>query len=208
MSDLDDPQMGELMRTPHGERWTKPSLWEGPFGDAYTARNRVDWRARLPFWGRIVRATAARVALEVGCNAGWNLLCLRELGVRGSGVEVNAEAAKEARGHGFFVWEADAAVCYLLADAADLVFTAGVLIHIPPADLDRAMRSIAHASRRWVLAVEYDAEEEVEVEYRGQRGALWKRPFGRLYQALGLRLVEEGDAEGFDRCRFWLMEKP
>lgn len=204
----DDDQAGDLMRTPHGERWAKPSLWRGPFGDAYTARNRVDWRARLPFWEAIVGLTGAASAIEVGCNAGWNMLCLRELGVSCCGVEVNAEASKEARSHGFFVWEVDATACDLFAGAADLVFTAGVLIHVPPADLDRAMRSIAHASRRSVVAVEYDADEEVEVEYRGQRGALWKRPFGRLYQALGLRLVVEGEAEGFNDCRFWVLEKP
>lgn len=198
------------MRTPHGDRWTKPSLWQGPFGDAYTARNRVDWRARVPFWRRIVEGTRAKSALEVGCNAGWNLVALREgAGIPDLlGIEPNERARREAWGYGLSVVPGDDAACWWMREWADLAFTAGVLIHVPPEGLDETMRAVAWASRRWVLAVEYGSEAEEEVEYRGRRGALWKRPFGALYAAQGLRLVEEGEAEGFDRCHYWLMEKP
>ena len=54
---------------------------------------------------------------------------------------------------------------------------------------------------------EYAAETETEVEYRGHKGKLWKRPYGALYEALGLTLRDHGPAEGFDACEFWLLEK-
>jgi hypothetical protein len=90
---------------------------------------------------------------------------------------------------------------------AELVFTAGVLIHVPPAGLDAFMRAIVAASSQYVLAIEYAADVETEIEYRGQMGMLWKRPFGKLYQDLGLTLIETGEAVGFDRCDYWLFQK-
>jgi hypothetical protein len=90
----------------------------------------------------------------------------------------------------------------------DLIVTAGVLIHIPPAQLHSTMQAIVDASADYVLAVEYHAEQEEEVEYRGHAGMLWRRPYGKLYQAMGLVLVDEWDAgEGFDRCRAVLLRK-
>jgi hypothetical protein len=46
------------------------------------------------------------------------------------------------------------------------------------------------------------------IEYRGEKDRLWKRPYGKLYEAMGLTLVKAGPAEGFDRCDFWLLSKP
>ncbi len=53
------------------------SVWAGEFGDNYTARNRVNWMARTPFWATIMDKTGARSILEVGCNAGWNLSAIK-----------------------------------------------------------------------------------------------------------------------------------
>lgn len=184
-------------------------FWAGEFGDAYLSRNRVDWRTRLSFWKQITALTGAGSAFEVGCNAGWNLLALRDIGWRVSGVDLNLKAVREAHERGL-----DVSVCpatevgRLWPQTADLTFTAGVLIHIPPEDLRRVMESIVQASRRWVLAVEYWAPEEQMVPYRGNDDRLWRRPFGELYEQIGLRRVADGHAEGFDMCRYALMEKP
>ncbi len=63
-------------------------------------------------------------------------------------------------------------------------------------------------SRKYVMAIEYEAEQEEMVEYRGHEGKLWRRPFGKLYQDMGLTLLAYGPAQGFDRCEFFLLEKP
>ena len=71
------------------------------------------------------------------------------------------------------------------------------------------MERVVRASTDYVLAVEYAADEEQEIEYRGQMGLLWKRPYGKLYQDLGLELEQSWDAgAGFDNCTAWLLRKP
>ena len=187
-------------------------FWAGQFGNEYLERNRVNWRERMGFWESAIDFCAPQSVLEIGCNAGWNLRAIQA--VRHSvdlyGVDVNANAVNEARAAGLDVQQSNALGILGLHDAGsiDLVFTAGVLIHIPPEDLEPVMRAIMHVSARYVIAVEYMAEESQEIDYRGHAGKLWKRPFGKLYQDLGMRLVSYGDtAEGFDQCGYVLLEK-
>lgn len=188
------------------------AFWLGGFGDDYTARNQVKWRERIPFWQRVVDLTQPTMAFEIGCNAGWNLRALREVspGMSLGGIDVNPSAASLARATGFDVTRSTLNEMDLeFRFPADLVFTAGVLIHIAPEHLQAAMAKIVATSSRWVLAVEYSAEQETEVEYRGHAARLWKRDFGQLYASFGLkqRALFAAPA-GFDRCTGWLMEKP
>ena len=183
-------------------------FWAGSGGDEYLARNRVDWRLRIPFWKDVIERTGARSVYEVGCNAGWNLSAIKRAfpDVRCAGSEINALARLQAQATGLYVYSSGAA--FETAPHIELVFTAGVLIHIEPAKLQDMMEQIIALSAQYVLAIEYAADEETEVEYRGQRGLLWKRPFGKLYEELGLRQVVCWDAgPGFDNCTAWLMEK-
>ena len=85
-----------------------------------------------------------------------------------------------------------------------------MLIHIPPEELGKAMNKLIRMSSDWVLAIEYEADQEEEIVYRGKKGLLWKRPYGELYQEMGLTMVETGKLQqdvGFDNCRYWLMRK-
>lgn len=186
-------------------------FWKGGFGTAYTQRNRVEWQQRVPFWQQILGLTEARSVLDVGCNAGWNLHAIKEADpqVMAVGIDVNDDALAEANAN---FLDARPSSLYQAGEMFhgifDLVCTSGVLIHVPPNDLQTAMKSIAMASKRWVLAVEYDNDQEEEVIYRGSGGLLWKRPFGKLYEEMGMRLVHTAEAQGFDQCRAWLMVKP
>ena len=184
--------------------------WAGAFGNAYLARNRVDWQARLPFWQSAIDFMHPANVLEVGCNAGWNLLAIHECdrSVELLGIDVNASAVEEARQNGLEVQQlgANALIGCHDAGSIDLVFTAGMLIHVSPQDLPATMQAIVATSGRYVLAIEYEAAEEEQVKYRENVG-LWKRPYGLLYQEMGLRLLSTGVAGGFDDCTYWLLEK-
>ena len=186
--------------------------WAGSWGQEYTARNRVDWRARIPFWRDVLDMTGARSVYEAGTNAGFNLTAIKHADplVQVYGCEVNDTAATQAERAGFRIGRGKAADCLERRQAEyDLTFSAGVLIHVPPAELRPTMTAIADASADYVLAVEYAADKEEEVEYRGQPAMLWRRPYGKLYEAMGLHLVKEWDAGvGFDRCLAVLLRKP
>lgn len=192
--------------------------WKGEGGDAYTARNRVDWMKRIPFWDVIMEDLKPRAVLEIGSNAGWNLLAIRQAAphVRLEAVEPNARARAEAiEAHGFEVVASldDLSNHFVAGEPIlefDLVFTAGVLIHVPPEELRTMMENIVAASKRYVIAIEYDAPEETEIEYRGESGLLWKRPYGKLYEAMGLKIIGAAHLppeSGFDNCGYWLLEK-
>ena len=159
-------------------------FWQGTFGDEYVERNRVDWLKRVPFWQSIIDKTGATSVLEVGCNAGWNLQAIRKVNnqIAMTGIDLNEKALAEAKVAGFDVEQMrgddiDSAFGH---NCCDLVFTAGVLIHVPPDEIGLVMQSIANASAQYVLAVEYEADTEEMVKYRGNADRLWKRPFGAM----------------------------
>lgn len=185
-------------------------FWSGDFGSSYTARNRVEWRNRVPFWRQILTITQARSVLDVGCNVGWNLMAIRDVDrtVVTAGIDLNEDAVGEARTSELDVFKLAAIEAgRFFLNRYDLVCTSGVLIHVGPEEIEQTMQSIVAASRRWVLAVEYESKQEEELQYRGNAERLWKRPFGDLYQAMGLNLIADSEAEGFDRCRAWLLSK-
>jgi pseudaminic acid biosynthesis-associated methylase len=188
-------------------------LWAGSFGTAYHERNRVQWEARIPFWESAIQYTNAMRLFELGCGPGWNFRAIQACapGAECFGADLNQEAVNEARAAGFEVHPCheQGIVGLYEPGTMDMVYTAGCLIHIPPETLERTMRQLVDLSGRYVLAVEYHLEEgEEEVEYRGHAGALWKRNYGKLYQDLGLRLLSQGEAGGFDQCTYYLLEKP
>jgi len=188
--------------------------WQGEFGNQYLARNSVNWIDRVPFWEHIVYNSNARSFFEYGCNAGWNLSAIQYAchQARVSGVDINSQAVTRARCAGLDVQLVCPAAQVSMMDGpiAELTFTAGVLIHIPPEQLPSVMKLLVYRSYDYVLAVEYASLTGAEepVTYRGKEGMLWRRDYGKLYQDMGLTLVETGEAEGFDRCHYFLMRKP
>lgn len=193
---------------------SEENFWSGGFGDSYTKRNRVDWRKRIPFWTGIIELTGVRSVYEFGCNAGWNLSAIQRCypDVNLTGEEINDLARRQASTCGLnTVWTNSSYLnsrTFANENTFELVFTAGVLIHIAPDQLKKIMQDLVTISCDYVLAIEYASDKEEMIPYRGYENKLWKRPYGKLYQEMGLELVASGDAEGFDRCTYWLLRKP
>lgn len=186
-------------------------FWSGEFGEAYIARSRLSHLPRVSFWRDVLDLTGAKWICEAGCNIGLNLKALRDADPDAVlyGIDINSKAVEEAQQDGLPALVLPAsALGEIYRGVFDLSFSCGMLIHVGPEDISRVMDSIIASSRKYVLAVEYAAETEEEIDYRGHSERLWRRPFGKMYEAKGLRLVKEWDAgEGFDRCTAWLMER-
>jgi pseudaminic acid biosynthesis-associated methylase len=188
------------------------AFWSGSFGDEYLARCQVDYKDRLEFWRSAIEYMSPTSVLEVGCNRGHNLMAIQAVDstVETHGIDINLKAVNEAGAQGVRAQLGSARniVQMFGRGTMDLVFSAGVLIHVPPEDLEATMQNIVAVSRKYILAIEYEAEQEEPVEYRGHEGKLWKRPFGKLYQDMGLDLLAFGVADGFKECTYWLLSKP
>jgi pseudaminic acid biosynthesis-associated methylase len=192
-------------------------LWAGDFGDQYADRNAQIDERRERFWSGLLDRFQVGNVLEVGCGQGGNLRPLaRRLQPEDIwGVDVNILALDRARRHapGSNLVRAPARDLPFRDGWFDLVFTAGVLIHQPDDTLSHVIAEVVRCSRRYVLWIEYHADERVEVPYRGQSGALIKRDYGRLYRevAPGLEVRDQGflgHDEGFDNATWQLLEKP
>jgi pseudaminic acid biosynthesis-associated methylase len=203
---------GELMSTDT----TQLALWRSDFGRAYTARNDRDRPERVEAWRRLLDGVAPKRALEVGCNVGWNLVYLERLGISDLyGIEPQPDAVERARHRRprFNVVHGTAFDLPFKDGLCDLVFTSGVLIHIAPDQLTKALDEIYRVSRRWIIAIEYDHPSEQEVRYRGHTAALWKRDHGAAWltrhpDLKEVRRLELGAADGYDDCTAHLFEKP
>ena len=152
-----------------------------------------------------------RSVLEVGCNRGDNLGCFPEAEVEG--VEPNEHARLQAQARGFTVLDAIAQDLPYPDEWFDLVFTAGVLIHIPPPEFDKALAEIHRVSARYVLAVEYHADKPTPVTYRGVPEGIWKRYYAAEYMdRFPLDIIGVGDQDSlagtpFDGSSWVLLSK-
>jgi pseudaminic acid biosynthesis-associated methylase len=197
------------------------AAWRGEFGDRYTDRNMGKVPANRAFFRKALQHAVATTnsVLELGCGAGDNLTALRQImpSAHLEGVEINHAAAQLAAAHGHLVRECSILDYMGAAQTSrqfDLVFTKGVLIHIPPTELERVYSIIMAGARRWVLIAEYYNPTPIEVLYQGKGSMLWKRDFAgellRAYQEL--RLVDYGfvyhrDPYPQDDLTWFLMEK-
>jgi pseudaminic acid biosynthesis-associated methylase len=190
------------------------SLWASKFGDEYTQRPQTSVEDRIGVWASLIPYSCQSI-LEVGANVGANLEAIGQFSeARLYATEPNDEARKELYQLPLNCVTPDYAdMLDFPNEAMDLVFTSGVLIHVPPDKLIPSMREIHRVSRRWIIAAEYFAPQEEMIPYRGTKDTLWRRDYGSLYldtfsdlQCLGC-LFAWKRITGLDNLTFWVFEK-
>ena len=188
-------------------------VWKEGFGKDYTDRNYVDWRIRIPLFNSILEGLSLDTILEVGCNSGHNLKTLQYIlpKARVWGIEPNEYALDLAWEQGLNVLYGDASDLIFDNKYFDLVFTIGVLIHIPIEQLPTALEEIYRVSKKYILAMEYYSIVDTPITYRGRSELLWKRDFKNHYltQFPYLKVIKRGviNMETLDRMNYWLFEK-
>ncbi len=200
-------------------------FWTGEFGHEYIKRNlaeQTNLRSRFFLWSEILRTiqpALPKSILEVGCNVGINLRVLKMLtDAELYAVEPFLEALevcvkdKVIEDHNAF--NTSAYDMSMLDDRkVEMVFTSGVLIHIPPNDLKKATDNIVRIANKYIVCVEYFSDKEEEIQYRGYQDVLFKRDFGSFYldnyPELSLRNYGFAwkKATGLDNLTWWLFEK-
>lgn len=171
--------------------------WKGGFGREYTDRNTFGVDALDSLYRENYGLTRTQINqdflqgiskdasfLEVGCNAGNQLLLLQRMGYTSlSGVELQPYALEIARSRTQNVSLAQGSVLAVPhKDASfDVVFTSGVLIHIAPEDIPRALDEIHRCAKTFIWGMEYYAPNVTEVNYRSHGRLLWKMDYAQRY---------------------------
>lgn len=195
-------------------------FWKGEFGDEYATRQEDMVENNREFFSRILysNAIASEIdsVVEFGAGTGMNTAALHKImgqpPVRLTSVEINREAAEKIP-HGN-VYIGSMFDFKRVDPPADLAFTKGLLIHIPPEKINIAYDILYNSSNKYILIAEYYNPTPVEVEYRGHQGRLWKRDFcGEIMQRYPqLALLDYGfvyhkDLYPQDDITWFLLEK-
>ena len=186
--------------------------WKDNFGDEYTRRNVVDWRSRIPIFERILDGLEIDSVLEVGCNRGHNLLAIHDIigDKEIYGIEPNGYARSLAQREGLDVINGDICDIPFKDGYFDLVFTYGVLIHIPENMLPRALNELYCVSRHYIVLAEYFSEKDEVIHYRGYDDMLWRRNYLEWFLSQtfpnSVTLIRSG-FEKKGRITWWVFKK-
>ncbi len=161
------------------------AFWAGDFGNEYIGRNDVEpehMAAKIAMWADILKYVniGLKDILELGANVGPNLRALKLLSPQSllTGIEINANAAERLRAWGGAEVIENSILEYSPAGRRwDMVFTAGVMIHINPEFLPAVYKLMYEASTKYIVVAEYYNPTPVEIPYRGNSDRLYKRDF-------------------------------
>lgn len=177
--------------------------WKGPEGTDYAARSPGNVQASRNMFYRIFDhlPRPPESVIEFGAGVGTNLQAIGELGnrIHRTGVEVNADAAKQLARHCESMMISSLESIGPLPPA-EMTFTRGVLIHLPEPALQHAFDLLFKSSSRWVMVAEYYSPNRTMVPYRGKPDLLWTDDYvGKIIkQHPSLRLIDYGFVSKYD----------
>jgi len=172
-------------------------FWIGKEGNSYITRNAADdlLPAYTYMWSRIMsRLHDVGSVLEVGANIGVNLQAIHRIMpfVKRSAIEPNVTARGELLRQEIELFPYTAEEPWDNMGKFDLVFTRGVLIHIPPSMLPLVYENMYTHSSRYIVMAEYFAPKREMIPYHGKDNLLWRADYaGEIMDRYSdLRLVD------------------
>ena len=211
-----------MIDMPPMDKRIQDAFWTDEYAEDYRSKNsEFDNELGRKGWAKILEKAdlIEKTYLEVGCNIGRNLdqLSLLDPELTPSAIEINSKALDYVRSRHAL----QRSFCGPAQEASfpgaffELVFTCGVLIHVPPEDLLDVMKKMHGWTSKYIVIAEYFNRTPVSIEYQGRPNLLFKRDFGAMFaDSFDVRLVDYGflwgkifDAAGFDDITWWLFEK-
>lgn len=176
-------------------------LWLRAFGDDYVDRNPVTEEqisSRCIYFSNILnvikndgRGDFPAEILEVGAGQGINLVALEriihaaDLKIKLYALEPNEKAReilkKSVNNVNVYETKDMLPTLDIGSHSKELVFTMGVLIHVPSDILIPSVRELYRISSRYILCAEYFSPVERKIPYHGHDDALWLRDYGGVY---------------------------
>jgi len=199
--------------------------WTSELGNEYITRNNfASWK--LPYgtkaFKQILNGIDIGSVLEIGSNIGLNLHFINEIAqgkIKNYAIEPNKEAFDILSSNSIKLnlekaWNCDASEIPLNDSSIDLVFTAGVLIHIAPENLDKVTDEIVRVAKKYVLCIEYFSHKPTSIKYHNQENLLFKRDFGGYYldrfpelKCIRYGFLWQREYKIFDDLNWWLFIK-
>lgn len=174
--------------------------WTGVFGRRYTERNTFTTDQLNGLYKREYGVTRISMnrdfldgmdrsirILEVGSNVGNQLNLLQRMGFRNLyGIEPQWYAVNALRKFTKNINVITGSVFDIpFKDGYfDIVFTSGVLIHISPEDIGKAVKEIVRCSKKYIWGFEYYSKSYEQIVYRGEKRLLWKADFPGIYRRI------------------------
>ncbi len=171
--------------------------WMGDFGKKYTNRNALTLDEMNEMYRKkfgmsredlnnlfIDKINRNIKILEVGSNIGNQLLLLQKMGFKNLYcIEINKYAVEfsKSRTKNINITQGSAFDIPFKDKYFDLVFTSGLLIHIPPPDINLVLNEIYRCTKEYIWGFEYYEEKYTEIIYRGKKDLLYKANFPQLY---------------------------
>lgn len=127
--------------------------------------------------------------LEVGCGFGRNLEFLLKCGVSVSltGIDISRPLLKLARRNlaaATKLIHANLLSLPFAANSFDLVFTHGVLMHVKPADLVRALHGLVRVTKRYLILIEEIRPKPKQLNY-----FTWAHDYDKIIAALQVKIL-------------------
>ena len=207
--------------------------WTGEFGDAYSERNEItpeliDARMNLFHELFTLMGKVPDNILEIGAGNGQNMMAINGIlnmyanlrpkmlpnQVTLHAAEPNETSRDKLKTNCGIVNVTRDSIFNLGYGDGDmeLVFTSGVLIHIHPDDLDKAITEMYRVTNKYIFLAEYFAPASEPIRYHGEDGLLWRDDFGgKFLDKFKMRVVGYGFAwkriTKLDNLTWWLLEK-
>lgn len=184
-----------------------PHIWE-----KYTDDNEASSQDELAkFIYHITIALDAKRICEAGCNVGNNLACFPSTSDV-HGIDLSDHALEKARKkYPSFNFKQESITDISYPDSYfDLVFTRGVLIHIPENEMDVVLKQLARISKKWIFNLEYFGKDGEMIKWKRGDNLLWYRNMKERWSKFDVEIISDVDIPSnidSGKMRFTLMRK-